>query len=108
VLFPGGDGEYTEFGRFIFNKIKEYNDNGTYYPAWGTCLGFEDMLIYTSDEGQNVLEVFEVQNASLPLTFVKDPKKSHMFGWLKNDAYFFEDDNLTYNAHTFGISPAKF
>jgi len=51
VLFPGGDGDYTEFGRFVFNKIKEYNDNGTYYPAWGTCLGFEDFAIYAADEG---------------------------------------------------------
>jgi gamma-glutamyl hydrolase len=51
VLFPGGDGDYLEFGRFIFNKIKEYNDNGTYYPAWGTCLGYEAFSIYAADEG---------------------------------------------------------
>jgi len=48
VLFPGGGGDYLEFGRFIFKKIKEYNDNGTYYPMWGTCLGFEDFVIYAS------------------------------------------------------------
>jgi len=76
VLFPGGDGDYLEFGRFVFNKIKEYNDNGTYYPAWGTCLGFEDFVIYASDEGKDVLEVFSVPNASLPLKFVKDPRKT--------------------------------
>jgi len=51
VLFPGGDGDYLEFGRFIFNKIKEYNDNGTYYPAWGTCLGYEAFAIYAADDG---------------------------------------------------------
>lgn len=49
VLFPGGDGEYLEFGRFIFNQLKEYNDKGIYYPAWGTCLGFQNFAIYSSD-----------------------------------------------------------
>jgi gamma-glutamyl hydrolase len=26
VLFPGGDGDYLEYGRFVHEKIKEYND----------------------------------------------------------------------------------
>jgi len=108
VLFPGGDGDYLEFGRFVFNKIKEYNDNGTYYPAWGTCLGFEDFVVYAADEGKDVLEVFNVPNASLPLKFVKDPRKTEMFSWLENRAFLFEDNDLTYNAHTWGASPSKF
>jgi gamma-glutamyl hydrolase len=51
VLFPGGNGDYLEFGRFIYSKLKEFNDNGTFFPAWGTCLGFEDLAIYAADEG---------------------------------------------------------
>jgi len=60
VLFPGGDGDYLEFGRFIYNTIKEYNDNGTYYPLWGTCLGLENIAIYAADEGQSVLGNYDV------------------------------------------------
>jgi len=108
VLFPGGDGDYLEFGRVVFNKIKEYNDNGTYYPAWGTCLGFEDFVIYAADEGEKAMELFVVENASLPLKFVKDPRKSKMFKWLNNKAFAFEDNAFAYNAHNFGVSPAKF
>lgn len=26
VFMPGGDGDYVEYGRFIYNKIKEFND----------------------------------------------------------------------------------
>jgi len=26
VLFPGGDGDYMDYGRFILNKILDYND----------------------------------------------------------------------------------
>jgi len=31
-----------------------------------------------------------------------------MFGLLNNMAYFFEDHNLTYNSHTYGVDPSKF
>ena len=40
VLFPGGDGDYIEMGGKIIRKIMEYNDDGHFYPVWGTCLGF--------------------------------------------------------------------
>jgi len=40
VLFPGGDGDYSDFGRFVWNKVLEINDNGTHMPMWGTCMGF--------------------------------------------------------------------
>lgn len=41
VLFPGGGGDYLAYGQPIYDKILEYNDAGKYFPAWGTCLGFE-------------------------------------------------------------------
>ena len=74
VLFPGGDGDYLEFGRFIFHKIKEYNDNGTYFPAWGTCLGFESFAIYAADEDKEVLGSYSIDNRSMSVKFVKDPR----------------------------------
>lgn len=40
ILFPGGTGDYIEYGQFIFDTVKQINDNGTYFPLWGTCLGF--------------------------------------------------------------------
>ena len=45
VFFCGGSGtpEYDIFGRKVFEKAKELNDNGQYLPVWGTCLGFEDL-----------------------------------------------------------------
>jgi gamma-glutamyl hydrolase len=26
VLFPGGDGTYYDFGKFIYDTVKDYND----------------------------------------------------------------------------------
>lgn len=31
-----------------------------------------------------------------------------MFGWLGDDAFIFEQHNMTYNSHTWGINPEKF
>jgi gamma-glutamyl hydrolase len=73
VIFPGGDGDYLKYGEFVFNKIKEINDNGTYLPLWGTCMGYENMVSYVATEGWNVLGVYDLDSASLTLDFVVDP-----------------------------------
>lgn len=90
VLFPGGGGDYLEYGRFIFETIKQYNDNGTYYPAWGTCLGFEMFAVYASDADTAILESYPIEHDSLTLKFTKDPRDTQMFGWLEDLAFLFE------------------
>jgi len=108
VLFPGGDGDYLEYGEFVFNKIKEYNDNGVYYPAWGVCMGYENMLSYVADDGWNVMGSYEMDYGSLELDFLVDPRDTQMFGQLGNDAFFFEDNAFTYNSHHWGVDPELF
>ena len=45
MYVPGSDpaqlSSYEKTGCFIYNLIKQIHDQGTYYPMWGTCLGFE-------------------------------------------------------------------
>ena len=79
VLFPGGDGDYLEYGRFIFEEIRKINDEGTYLPLWGTCMGYENMVSYVADAGWNVLGVYPMDSASLSLDFVVDPSTTKMF-----------------------------
>jgi gamma-glutamyl hydrolase len=67
VLFPGGGGDYVDYGGKIIQKIMEYNDEGHYYPAWGTCLGFQAMQIWASSVGRDVLGSFNAHAISLPL-----------------------------------------
>ncbi|CDW75644.1 gamma-glutamyl hydrolase a-like [Stylonychia lemnae] len=59
VLFPGGDGDYLEYG-------------------------------------------------SMSLEFVQDPRHTKMFNWLGEEAFLFENYNMTYNAHHQGMNPEKF
>lgn len=55
LVFPGGDGDYLDWGAPMFDLIVELNDQGQFYPIWGTCLGFESMTIWASDEGPTVM-----------------------------------------------------
>jgi len=42
ILFPGGTalGDYYVQGKMIWNHAKKLNDEGIFFPLWGTCLGF--------------------------------------------------------------------
>lgn len=74
IFLPGGGGDYYEYGKFVYDTVKEYNDYGTYYPVWGTCLGFEFMTAYESSEGISVLDKYYVPHSSMSLQFLKDPR----------------------------------
>lgn len=58
VFYAGGaavEQDYKDFGKQIFNYVKELNDNGIFYPIWGTCLGFEDLALFASSDPDNML-----------------------------------------------------
>lgn len=84
------------------------NDSGHFYPLWGTCLGFENMAIWASDEGSDVLSSLAAHNINLPLDFIGDPTSSKMFGDLGFKAEGFHDYAVALNSHSFGLSPDKF
>jgi len=90
VLFPGGDGDYIEMGGKIIRKIMEYNDDGHFYPVWGTCLGFQSMMIWASSVGRDVLEPYSAHAISETLQFVVDPRSTKMFEDLGDEAFKFE------------------
>lgn len=42
----GGPSDFQQTVNYVFDWAKKKNDNGTYYPVWGTCNGFEASMIY--------------------------------------------------------------
>eukprot|EP00825_Cyclidium_porcatum_P017837 TRINITY_DN204_c0_g1_i7.p1 TRINITY_DN204_c0_g1~~TRINITY_DN204_c0_g1_i7.p1 ORF type:complete len:310 (+),score=33.01 TRINITY_DN204_c0_g1_i7:188-1117(+) len=64
IFFPGGwvniteDSQFYQNALYLFNKAKTANDNGDFFPVWGTCQGFELMHLFVSDFG-NVLQPIE-------------------------------------------------
>jgi gamma-glutamyl hydrolase len=79
VLFPGGANSYVQYGEKIIQKLMEYNDEGHFYPAWGTCLGYEALMVWASSAGDDILEVYNAHAISLPLSFLEKPESTKMF-----------------------------
>ena len=111
VFYCGGSGagDYDVFGKKVFEKVKKMNDDGNFMPIWGTCLGFEDLAMYAgSAPGETILDRFSADDESYPLEFLVDPKDTKMFSILGEDANTFVNYNITYNHHSWGVSPEKF
>lgn len=74
VLLPGGatyfnqSHGYADAGHYIYEIAKEINDNGTYFPVWGTCLGFE-LLVYLTANLTEVRTYCSSSSQALPLEF---------------------------------------
>ncbi|RHY33146.1 hypothetical protein DYB32_001815 [Aphanomyces invadans] len=104
VLFPGGDGDPNEAAEFIYQYAIELNDNGTYFPVWGTCLGFE-WLVQLQSKNNSILDTVDAANISSTLVFPPPDRNaipsrifsfSPVFDLLKTAP-------LTDNFHNFGI-----
>lgn len=108
VLFPGGNGDNVDIGRLAFKEIIKNNDEGHFFPAWGTCLGYENMIAYTADSGFDSWGIYDYHKVSLPLKFLKKPSETKMYKGLGPFAEEFEKKNLTYNSHRYGIAPSTF
>ena len=74
VLFPGGAGDYLDIGDYIYKSLIAQNDQGNFYPLWGTCLGFENLGIFASESGAPLSNL--VSHNSLTLDFLVDDPKS--------------------------------
>jgi gamma-glutamyl hydrolase len=111
VFYCGGGavGAYTTFGKHVFQKVKEINDKGSHLPIWGTCLGFQNLAMFTSDDSSTVLNGgFDSDDENLVLHFTKDPAKTRLFSPLGADAETLTTKPLTYNHHQFGVTPNRF
>ncbi|TMW42006.1 hypothetical protein DOY81_012914, partial [Sarcophaga bullata] len=84
VLLPGGatyfnqSHGYADAGRHIYELAIEMNNNGTYFPIWGTCLGFE-LLVYLSANSTEPRTYCSSSSQALPLNFTQGYEKSRMF-----------------------------
>lgn len=90
LLFPGGDASqwvddnnWTEFSpmtlstqRWI-NKIIDLNTNGTHFPVWGTCMGYE-MIALAMTNNLTLLNFVNSPNHVLN-TEIVDFNKSPLF-----------------------------
>mmetsp|Transcript_2300 Transcript_2300/g.3171 ORF Transcript_2300/g.3171 Transcript_2300/m.3171 type:complete len:336 (-) Transcript_2300:829-1836(-) len=110
VLFPGGAGRTgLQVARNLWEMANELNEQGSHFPIWGTCLGFEIMIELASSRGPSSLQRdFHANDVSLLLEFTKyGIENSSMFA----DADIREitsEQKVAYNHHQMGIEPEHF
>lgn len=107
VLFPGGAGDYMKIGKLVVEHAKKMNDEGKFFPLWGTCLGFE-VLSQLTAKGDDILEKYGASHVSLPLFFKQDPRFSKMYCPMGLEAMRFQKEDFTINSHSFSIPPETF
>ena len=84
LLLPGGGTElvleesdsisltnYAVAGKKLLKMAMEINDNGIHFPVWGTCLGFELMILAITDDLRVLEKGFLSINYSNTISFLE-------------------------------------
>ncbi|XP_030622096.1 gamma-glutamyl hydrolase [Chanos chanos] len=112
LLLIGGavDLETSDFAHtaeIYFKLALKANDNGDYFPIWGTCLGLQLLTVLVA--GENLLTRATAENVSLPLTFTEDPLLSRMFKSFPDKVLkALATEPLTGNFHHYGVTAEAF
>ncbi|EGD76975.1 hypothetical protein PTSG_07318 [Salpingoeca rosetta] len=115
VLFTGG-GEslkpntpYYEAANRIFKQVLDINDQGTFLPLWGTCMGFQLLTILAANN-QSVLEhhAFDSEDISLPLLFSSEAADSRLVQAMPSHIHSILQRNVTSNLHHDGVKPETY
>jgi len=82
VLLPGGGvsmtGKYYDQVQVIFNYAKQANDNGVYFPVWGSCLGSRELLCVVAGDTSIINGSFQSTDLPLPLTLTSTADQSKL------------------------------
>ena len=69
VLFPGGHSNLNPTAQHIYSSVLQMNKDGDYFPLWGTCLGFEWLMMSQSQNETILANNFDSENLTLALQF---------------------------------------
>jgi gamma-glutamyl hydrolase len=105
LFIPGGATDEMSYAiQYLLNKAVESNQEGHYFPVWGTCMGFEYLVRFIG--GDDILQAgYQAENKSLPLE-----------GVVRTSFLYSDDDiyqtvisrNTTLNNHHLGLHPATY
>ncbi|XP_055340725.1 gamma-glutamyl hydrolase-like [Paramacrobiotus metropolitanus] len=113
LVFPGGAaslhlGGYAKAGKVLYGTAQTMNQQGNYFPIWGTCLGFELLSTFTADRG-NILGSCSAENISLPVSFQNGYKTSKMLASASTDILsMLAKEPITANNHKKCLAPTNF
>jgi gamma-glutamyl hydrolase len=115
VLMQGGartldlSSPWENKAKYILDKVIEINDNGKYFPLWGTCQGFELLHVLITGTTK-VLDKFNSWNIASPIQFnIEEITISKMFAnFSEKDFENLRNKPITQQFHHLGISPESY
>ncbi len=107
VFFTGGSSSFPKSAQYMFDKVVAANDAGDFMPIWGTCMGFQWLLLAASRDS-NILDPksgqMDAYNYSIPLDFTAEAAGSKLFSGASKDVMdILAKQNVTMNNHHYGI-----
>ncbi|GLD98673.1 hypothetical protein PINS_up007390 [Pythium insidiosum] len=108
LLFPGGAADVNDRAAYMYELALQLNDQGIYYPVWGTCLGFEWLLQLTAGDLSALESDFDAMNITMPLNFTAEASSSRLFKHAGDIYGLLAEKPITMNNHHQGITPTYF
>lgn len=106
LLFIGGNSILPVAARVIWDMANQANAAGDFFPIWGTCLGFEYLLMLASGKEEFIMEGgYESHNVCLHVDLTDEPSEMYAKPIIKSIV---TEQPVTMNNHEFGLSPETF
>ena len=127
VFLPGGESPFwdansdvptlapgeSELTCYIYEQVKKINDRGTFFPLWGTCLGFETLHLCIRNEFDTIGNYNGKPSYTAISEFTKSALRSAMFTYRSVD-YGYQmmrilgTQKTSLLGHSYGISPRTY
>jgi len=78
ALYIGGGAGPSPASRRLFALAKTANENGDYFPVWGTCDGFEWLSQFAAEDDGILTPGFDSENLTLPLNLTVEAAHSRI------------------------------
>ena len=115
--FSGGkrdiyDSNYGRVSKIMYNEVIRYNDQGTFYPMWGTCLGFQALCLIAAEKEKSqvpFLNEVKAKKKMMPVSFTEKALTSKLLkkaSW--NLIQAMSNQNVSIHNHRFGLIPEQF
>ncbi|XP_060766751.1 zgc:171566 [Neoarius graeffei] len=112
LLLPGGDvdlqkSQFSRVAKIFYELAIKANDASDYFPIWGTCQGFQQLTVLTSNK--NLLTSTNTKAVTLPLIFAPGAQNSRLFKSFPKDLLnSLASENITSNFHSWSMSTQNF
>ena len=115
LLYPGGADildrtQYYNASKYLFDKAVVANKAGDHFPLWGTCLGFQFLMVEAASGDVSVLSKVTAENITMPLHLTREGHSSRLFSAFPSEALAMinRGEWLMEQYHHFGVTPATF